>query len=174
MSTAESDDERRAKGLPPEPVAMGEDIERPETPSPVKVSFWLWVASGVVFVLGYVMLFVLRDQAVQAAIRNTKLAPPRITPDTIRAGLSLLLAMLMVGAICYALLSLLFAWKARQGTRSARTVLTIMTLLSLLFQLLSGYWSPVTLIGSLIGLVALLLMFLPKVTPYFGRVQRAT
>lgn len=173
MSTAESDDERRSQGLPPEPVAAGEDAERPEMPTPVKVSFWLWVTSGVVFVLGYVLLFVVRNQVAETAIKNAKLDPPKITPDTIRSGLMLLLALLMVGAICYTLLMLLFAWKARQGTRSARTVLTIMTLISLLFQLGFGYWSPITLIGSLIGLVALLMMFLPKVTTYFPRVQRA-
>lgn len=171
MTAAESDDERRAKGLPPEPTLPGDEFVRPEPPKPVQVSFWLWVVSGVVFVVGYVVLFLARDQLVTQIINTT--TDSTATPDKIRAGATQLLVLVLIGSICFTGLNLLFAWKARQGTRSARTVLVVLTVVSLLFQVGLGLGSFITLIGTLVGLVALLLMFLPKVGPYYPKIRRA-
>ena len=166
----ESDDERRAKGLPPAPVLPGEEPERYDPPKPVQVSFWLWVASGAVFVIGYAIIFFARGTFVDELIRNN--TNTSATPDDIRRGTTVLLAVLLVGAISFALLYVLFAYKARQGTRSARTVLTVLMVITLLFQLVGQFASLVTLIATLLGLVALLLMYLPGANPYFPKVGR--
>lgn len=43
---------------------------------------------------------------------------------------------------------------------------------TLLFQLVGQFASLVTLIATLLGLVALLLMYLPSANPYFPKVGR--
>ncbi|HVV11088.1 hypothetical protein [Amycolatopsis sp.] len=166
----ESDDERRSKGLPPAPSLPGEEVPVVDPPKPVQVSFWLWVASGVVFIVGYLLMFLARDRLIdQLVTSNTNTS---ITGDQIRSGMTVVFAVVLVGAVSFAALYVLFAWKARQGTRSARTVLTVLMVITLLFQLLVQFASIVTLVATLIGLVALILMYLPKVTPYFPKVSR--
>ncbi|WP_208024512.1 hypothetical protein [Amycolatopsis pithecellobii] len=151
-------------------------MSTPEAPEPanppkaVQVSFWLWVASGIVFLAGYVILFLNRNQLVAQIIKTT--TDPAATPDRIRSGATQALVIALVGAVCLTALTLLFAWKARQGTRSARTVLVVLTVISLLAQIGLGLGSLITLLGTLVGLVALLLMFLPKSTTYFPKVSR--
>ncbi|NKQ58389.1 hypothetical protein HFP15_36610 [Amycolatopsis sp. K13G38] len=165
----ETDDERRAQGLPPAPSIEGEQTPV-KPPKPVEVSFWLWVVSGVVFVIGYAIMFFAKNVLIDQLVSNN--TNKNVTADQIRSGTTVLLAVLLVGAVSFAALYTLFAWKARQGTRSARTVLTVLMVITLLFQLLLQFASIVTLTATLIGLVALLLMYLPKVGPYFPKVTR--
>jgi uncharacterized membrane protein HdeD (DUF308 family) len=170
VTAPESDDERRAKGLPPAPMLPGEEPERVDPPKPVQVSFWLWVVSGIVFVVGYAIIFFARGRIVDELIKaNTN---PSVNADQIRSGTTVLLAVLLVGAISFAVLYVLFAYKARQGTRSARTVLTVLMVITLVFQLFLHFASFITLLATLIGLVALVLMYLPKITTYFPKVGR--
>ena len=170
----ETDDQRRAQGLPPAPRLEGEETTPVNPPKPVEVSFWLWVASGVVFIVGYAIIFFARGRIIDELVKNT--TNKAISADQIRSGTTVLLAVLLVGAVCFAALFALFAWKARQGTRSARTVLTVLMAITLIFQLLLQFASMVTLLATLVGLIALVLMYLPKVTPYFpkasGKVRR--
>jgi hypothetical protein len=166
----ESDDERRARGLPPAPSLPGETPAPVAPPKPVQVSFWLWVVSGVVFIVGYAIIFFARQRIIDALIQNNR--NTAVTADQIRSGTTVLLAVLLVGAVSFAALYVLFAYKARQGTRSARTVLTVLMAITLIFQLVLQFASFITLVGTLIGLVALVLMYLPKVTPYFPKVGR--
>jgi hypothetical protein len=170
VTEPESDDERRAKGLPPAPMLPGDEPASIDPPKPVQVSFWLWVASGVVFVIGYAIIFLARDRIIDQLIKAS--TNKAVNADQIRSGTTVLLAVLLVGAISFAALYVLFAYKARQGTRSARTVLTVLMAITLVFQLVLQFASLVTLIGTLIGLVALVLMYLPKVAPYFPKAGR--
>ncbi|HVW43025.1 MAG TPA: hypothetical protein VHC18_16920 [Amycolatopsis sp.] len=166
----ETDDERRAQGLPPAPSIEGEITTPVETPRPVQVSFWLWVVSAVVFVVGYALVFFLRGSIIDQAIKNN--TNKAVTADQIRSGTTIVFAIVLVGAVCFAAMYVLFAWKARQGTRSARTVLTVLMAIALIVQLFLGLGSIPTLLGTLIGLVALVLMYLPKVAPFFPKVSR--
>lgn len=166
----ESDDERRAQGLPPAPSLPDSEQERPAPPRPVQVSFWLWIASGVVFVIAYLVVFLARQQVIDRLVEaNTN---PDVTPDKISSGTTVLFAMLLVGAVSFAAFFALFGWKARQGTRSARTVLTVLLLITLLFQFLLQTYTGITLIATLFGLVALALMYVPSVQPFFPKVPR--
>ncbi|WP_236789775.1 hypothetical protein [Amycolatopsis sp. GM8] len=170
MTAPESDDERRAKGLPPEPQQPGDAPERVDPPKPVQASFWLWAVSGVVFIVGYAIIFFARGRIVDQLIKaNTNTA---VHPDQIRSGTTVLLAVLLVGAVSFAALYVLFAYKARQGTRSARTVLTVLMAITVVFQLVLQFASVVTLAATLVGLIALVLMYLPNVAPYFPKVSR--
>jgi divalent metal cation (Fe/Co/Zn/Cd) transporter len=166
----ESDDERRTNGLPPAPSLPGETAPVIDPPKPVQASFWLWVTSGIVFIVGYAIIFFARQRIIDQLIKNN--TNKAVNADQIRSGTTLLLAVLLVGAVCFAALYVLFAYKARQGTRSARTVLTVLMVITLLFQLFLQFASFITLIGTLIGLIALILMYLPQVRPYFPKVSR--
>lgn len=170
MTEAESDDERRAKGLPPEPAQP--DGEHADPPRPIQLSFWLWVASGVLFVAGYLLNLVQRGPFIEQVIKaNTN---PAVTSDQIRSGTTVLFVVFLIGAVSFAGLYTLFAYKARQGTRSARAVLTALMAVTVVFQVVAPYpfRHQLTLIATLVGLVALALMYLPKTTTYFPKVSR--
>ncbi|TNC28792.1 hypothetical protein FG385_04670 [Amycolatopsis alkalitolerans] len=157
--------------MPPAPKLPGEEPEPVAPPKPVEVSFWLWVTSGVVFIVGYAIIFFARDRIIDSVIKgNTSSA---VNPDQIRSGTTVLLAVLLVGAVSFAAMYVLFAYKARQGTRSARTVLVFLMAITVLFQVALPFSSLVTLVATLVGLIALALLFLPKVTAYFPKVGRA-
>ncbi|WP_431878506.1 hypothetical protein [Amycolatopsis sacchari] len=166
----ESDDERRAKGLPPAPLLPGDEPAPVDPPKPVKASFWLWVSSAVVFVIGYAVIFFARGRFMDDIVKANR--NPAVSAEQIRSGTTVLLAVLLVGAISFAVLYTLFAYKARQGTRSARTVLTVLMAVTVVFQLVQPFANVITLLATLLGLIALLLMYLPQSNPYFPKVNR--
>lgn len=170
MSEAdESDDQRRARGLPPAPHLPGDpDPDRPEPPKQVNTGFGLIVAASVVLVLAFVLELLRKDEfAEQLIAQNTD---ENITNAQIAAGVESMLWALVVGAVAVGTLMVLFAWKARQGTRSARTVVTVLVVVIALFSLLGGGY---TVIGAvLLALCGTALMYLPSVDPYFPRVNR--
>ena len=166
----ETGGKRPAEDLPSAPPIEDESTPAGPVPRQVEASFWLWIASAVVFVAGYALVFFLRGSVIDDAIKkNTN---PSVTAEQIRSGTTTAFTILLVGSIVFAALYILFAWKARQGARSARTWLTVLMALTLIVQLLLGLGSIVTLLATLIGLVALVLLYLPKVAPFFPKVSR--
>lgn len=168
MSTAdEPDDERRAKGLPRAPSLPGQTPAPANPPTPVRISFWLWVTSGAVFVAGYLILFLARGRIVDQLVKNN--TGKSVSVDQLTKGTTVLLAVFLAGAVCFAVLYVLFAYKARQGTRSARAVLTALVAINLVFQVVLQVASVVTLLATLIALIALALLYLPNVAAYFPK-----
>ncbi|GLY63737.1 hypothetical protein [Amycolatopsis taiwanensis] len=166
-----SDGERRAKGLPKAPGLPEATATGVTPPMPVRVSFWLWVASAVVLVVCYVVPVVYRQQIIDQNIKAT----PQYSPEQVASGTTTFLVLLLVGAVSFAAMYVLFAYKARQGTRSARTVLTVFFAVALVFQYLFGLFQLVlALLAMLIALIALFLMYLPAVRPYFPKPDAAT
>ncbi|GAA1251343.1 hypothetical protein GCM10009676_42680 [Prauserella halophila] len=168
MSDAdESDDQRRARGLPPAPHLPGDpESEQPEPPKPVTTAFGLIVAAAVVLVLAFVLD--LLDQDAIAAELIEQNTDENITNAQIAAGVESLLWALVVGAAAVGGLIVLFAWKARQGTRSARTVVTVLVVVIALFSLLGGGYEVI--VAVLLALGGTALMYLPSVDSYFPRV----
>ncbi|WP_020668588.1 hypothetical protein [Amycolatopsis nigrescens] len=165
----ESDDQRRSQGLPPAPQFKGDQRPPVNPPTPVNVSFGLWIAAGVVFVAGFAVTYFGKQSIVDELVRVNK--DPKITADQIASGTNALLLVLLVGAVIFAVLFALFAYKAREGTRSARTVLTVLLAITVLFQLFL-FASLITLVSMLLAVVALVLMYLPSVGGYFPKVGR--
>jgi divalent metal cation (Fe/Co/Zn/Cd) transporter len=163
------DDERRAAGLPPEAVEPGTPSQGSLAPLPVKISFWLWIASGVTSIAGFLILLVSKQAIIDLTVKEN----PKISPDMIVSRVTTLLWSLGIDAVVFAVLFALFAYKAREGKRSARTVLTVLFVLTLAFQfLLQVFGGLVTLLPLLLALIALLLMYLPSVQGYFLKVGR--
>lgn len=169
--TGLTDDERRKLGRSPDPVLPGERAAKAAPPRPVAVSFWLWLAGGVVLILGYVQLMAGKSAVVDRFVQGT--TDPKITRQVIEDGVTAMLWFLLVGAIVFTLLFLLFAYKAREGTRSARTVLTV---LPIVMVLLIFTFAPVltylTLVAVLLFVIALVLLYLPSVSDYFPKVGK--
>lgn len=135
-------------------------------PTPVRVSFWLWVVSAVVQVICYIVPVVFRQQIIDQNIRAT----PQYPAEQVASGTTTFLVVLLVGAASFAAMYVLFAYKARQGTRSARTVLTVFFGIALVFQYLFGLFQLVlALVAMLVALVALTLMYLPAARPFFPK-----
>jgi magnesium-transporting ATPase (P-type) len=165
----ESDDERRAKGLPPEPAPIGEDRPAADPPRLVNISFALWIASSVVLIVAFVVILIGKQTFIDQLVKANK--DPRVSPAQIASGTTALLWVLLVGAVVFALLNSLFAYKAREGTRSARTVLTVLTVIVLFVQAFL-FTSVVSAFAALLAIAALVLMYLPSVRDYFPKVGR--
>lgn len=169
--TGLTDDERRQRGIAPDPILPGQVAPKASPLRTVAVSFWLWVAGGVSLVLGYIQLRIDKPAITQLYLENTK--DPRITPEQITTGVDRLLWFLLVASIVFSLLFALFAYKAREGTRSARTVLTILpVVLLLLIMVTVPVLKFLTILGILLFVAALILLYVPASAPYFPKAGR--
>lgn len=139
-------------------------------PTPVKVSFVLWILSGLVLMAGFGFTLTARQEIVDTLIdMNTD---PRVTDEQIASGTTSLLWVLFIGAVVFAALFALFAYKAREGTRSARTVLTVLAAIVLIFQMIL-FSNLITLAAAFLAIVATVLMYLPSVAHYFPKVSKS-
>lgn len=166
----ESDDERRRRGLPPAPQMSGDQREHVDPPTPVKVSFLLWIISAVVLVAGYAYGFTVKQEIIDQVIELNN--DPNISDEQLRSGVESLLWTLVIGAAVFGALFVLFAYKAREGTRSARSVLTVLVAVMVIFQLLL-FSNLITLIAAFGTIIALVLMYLPSVADYFPKVPKS-
>ncbi|PXY37781.1 hypothetical protein [Prauserella flavalba] len=166
----ETDDQRRKKGLPPAPRLSGSEREPVNPPTPVKVSFVLWVVSGLVLIAGFGLTLTAKQDIVDRLVEMNN--DPRITDEQLASGATSLLWTLFVGAIVFAVLFALFAYKAREGTRSARTILTVLAAVSLIFQMVL-FSNIITLASALVSIVAVAIMYLPSVQDYFPKVPKS-
>ncbi|MDT8909903.1 hypothetical protein NYF13_03110 [Amycolatopsis sp. PS_44_ISF1] len=143
-----------------------------DPPKPVKVSFWLWIAAGVVVIVGQAYTLLIKDQLITELIKqNQQGTGAKVAPEQIASGTTTLVWLLLIGAVVFAVLLGLFAWKAREGTRSARSVLTGLAIVCVLFQIVIFY-NFFTLIAAFVLLIALVLMYLPSVAEYFPKVGK--
>jgi hypothetical protein len=147
---------------PPPPGAMPPPppINEPEVSAPteVKISFWIWIVSAVLTALGGLLLFTDKDVAIREAQQEAEKQNTDLTPEQVET----------VAAALY----VLFAVKMRAGRNWARITLTVLTIFGLLLQLIVGGESG--LIASVVGIVAVVLMFLPNANAYFSAAKRAT
>ncbi|EHY89949.1 hypothetical protein [Saccharomonospora azurea] len=162
--SGESDDERRAKGLPPEP---GTGARRATPPTPVSVAFWLYVAGGLLLVAAFGYTLTQQESVSNALIDlNTS---DTLDEEQIRTGVTTLLWTMFVAAVAFAILFALFGWRAREGNRSSRTILTVLAAITLLIQLLLFPTSIPILVAAFLAVVATALLYLPSVADYFPR-----
>lgn len=177
-STAdESDDERRARGMAPDPILPGQEPPKITVPKPVQISFWLWIAAGVVLVTGQVVLLSLKQRLIDEVVKQIATQPIQgrpLDPAQVASGLNTLLWTLLVGSVVFAALFALFAFKAREGTRSARSVLTALAIFLVLVELIffRGALNLFLLLTTLLTAIALMLMYLPSVSDHFPKAGR--
>lgn len=136
-------------------------------PTPVQVSFWLWVATAVVSVIGALLGFTQRDAAL-ATVRGANTA--NLSEAQLEAAVTFGLVLAAVFLIVFAGLYLLFAFKARAGRNWARIVLTVLTVIDVL--VLAINFSLVSGLSTLVAVVAVVLLFLPASSQFYAASRR--
>ncbi|WP_026453628.1 hypothetical protein [Saccharomonospora iraqiensis] len=164
----ESDDQRRKRGLPPEPAVPGEKRDDAAVPGPVTAGFWLYVLAGLVLVAAVVLTFPQRESLVDSLL---EMDVEGLTREQAEASVTNFLWLLLLGALALAGFTWLFAYKARQGTRSARTVLTVLAVVFLLVALLLPGLMAIG--AAFAAALATILLHLPSVADYFPQVGRS-
>ena len=146
--------------MPPEPTSSGQRGEKVKPPTPVTVSFILYVLAGLVLVLAFGYTLTQQDLVAETLIDlNTA---ENLSEEQIRW---------VSRHCCGRCSSVPWPWrccsrcsrKARQGTRSARTVLTVLTAIIVLLQLLLFPTSLPMLVASLLAVAGTVLLYLPSV-----------
>lgn len=150
------------------PGLPGDPPPRPEPPKQVNVSFGLWVAAGLVMIAGLALAIVNKQTVIDAVTQQGQ--DSRISAEQIASGTTTLLWLLLLGGVAFGGMAVLFAYKAREGTRSARTVLAVLTVPMLVFQL-SQFANMVTTIAAVVAVFALLLLYTPQVAGYFPKLR---
>ncbi|RZQ64293.1 hypothetical protein [Amycolatopsis suaedae] len=138
-------------------------------PQVVKVAFYLWIASAVAMIGGAAMSLAMKDRIVELTLEVNR--DPRLTPDLVSRGTNTLLWTFLVGAVVFGVLFVLFAWKSREGTRSARTVLAVLAVVTALFQMLI-FLNEVKVLAIVLSIGAGVCMFLPSTTGYFEKLPK--
>jgi hypothetical protein len=136
-------------------------------PGPVQVSFWLWVLTAVVGVVGAVVSLTQRDAALAAA-RAANLQ--HVTDEQLQAAVTVSLVFVAIVGIVFAGLYLLFAFKARAGRNWARITLTVLTVLRVV--VLAIGFSLLSALSALVAVVAVVLLFLPASNQFFAASKR--
>lgn len=137
-------------------------------PQLVNISFWLLIASAVIFVVAMLTgLTQLDDPAYRQAFEQQMEAggATGVTYDDIQGVIA---GTLVVFAIIGVALYLLVAFFVRKGKNWARILGTVFAALSVL-----GLFGPPSLgtIGTLLGIAAIVLLYLPGAAPYFRKQQ---
>ncbi|WP_255770525.1 Yip1 family protein [Pseudarthrobacter sulfonivorans] len=139
-------------------------------PQLVNVSFWLLIAAAAVFVIGMLMGITMLDDPMmrttfEDAMRNSGASGTTVNFDDFKGALA---GFLVVIAILGAAMYLLVAFFIRKGKNWARVLGTVFAALSVLslFQVPSF-----GTLGTLAGIAAIVLLYLPATAPYFRRQQ---
>ncbi|MGH4017326.1 MAG: hypothetical protein ACRDSL_26055, partial [Pseudonocardiaceae bacterium] len=170
--------EHRTTRLDRPPSAVGFAPAGPVGPRPkeVDLSFWLWVTSFVLGLVGLVFFVgefdTIRDAAVDEARRQTQREGGAIDEAQLE---SITATILVIGVIIGVLLSavqLLIAFFMRKGRNWARIVLAVIGGLGVL----SGFYSlttesggqlALTVVSLIVVIGAIVTMFLPGANPWF-------
>lgn len=162
--------------MPPPPGGFAPTGPVGTRPKEVDLSFWLWVSS---FVLGLVglLLFVgefdaIRATAVEEARRQAQLDGTVLDEAQLENIIGIgLIAAVVIGLLVSAV-QLLLAVFMRRGRNWARIILAVLGGLSVLSGLYSlttesGAQTALTVVSLLVVLGAVVTMFLPAAAPWF-------
>jgi hypothetical protein len=138
-------------------------------PTLVNISFWLILAAGVLTLVGIPLVLVTINSpafgdAVEEAMRAQGRNNPGIDIETLRG---IAATMVVIVSVIFAGLYALVAFNVRRGKNWARILGTIFAVVSLLGL---GQIS-VGLITILLGIAAIVLLYLPASAPYFRKAQ---
>ena len=139
-------------------------------PQLVNISFWLLIASAVIFVIAMLTGLTQLDdpQFRQAFEQQVQASGAGVTYDDIK---SVIAGTLVVFAIIGAALYLLVAFFIRKGKNWARILGTVFAALSVF-----GLFGVPTFgtLGTVLGIAAIVLLYLPAAAPYFRKQQPFT
>ncbi|UOZ07120.1 hypothetical protein [Amycolatopsis sp. WQ 127309] len=139
----------------------------PARPSTIEASFWAFIASTVVSLIGGILVFGNRDALTTATRDASRQNGTGLTEAQIDQAVTIGLVVAVVIAVVIALLYLLFAFKLRAGRNWARIVLTVITVLQVL-SVLVGQSTWVTYVSVLAAVVGVVFSFLAPSSAYIN------
>lgn len=137
-------------------------------PQLVNISFWLLIASAVIFVISLLTGLTQLDDPVFRQTFEDQMAAGGATGVTYDDIKGVIAGTLVVFAIIGVALYLLVAFFVRKGKNWARILGTVFAALSIF-----GLFGPPSFatIGTLLGIAAIVLLYLPASAPYFRKQQ---
>ncbi len=144
-------------------------------PMPVTLSFWGWLFSAALWVVGGILFFSAKPALVNALRQsNTNLRTGQLTDAQIQQTANAAVIGALVVAIVIAALYTLFAFKLRAGRNWARIVLTIIAVLALVVLITQAHaGSVLSLVGAGVAVVAAVLSYLPSANAYIAASKHA-
>jgi hypothetical protein len=149
-----------------EAAARAQAKRRFEEPAPrtLRISFYFFVASGLIWLASMVVSLIYKQDIINAQIEASR--DTELTPDQIANGVTQILWIVTIAALTFTVFLGLFGYKATEGTRRARTLVTIFgTVLVLFHLLLNG--TPPGILSAMFALVGLALLWSPSARKYF-------
>jgi hypothetical protein len=137
-------------------------------PQLVNISFWLLIASAVIFVISLLTGLTQLDDPMFRETFEDQMAAGGASGVTYEDIKGVIAGTLVVFAILGAGLYLLVAFFVRKGKNWARILGTVFAALSIF-----GLFGPLTIgtLGTLLGIAAIVLLYLPAAAPYFRKQQ---
>jgi hypothetical protein len=135
-------------------------------PRTLRISFYFFVASGLVWLASMVISLIYKQALIDAEVERMRGEDTTLTPDQIASGVTQILWIVLVAAATFTVFLALFGYKAIEGTRRARTLVTIFTSVLVLFHLLLNS-TPPGILSALLGLTGLALLWSPSARAYF-------
>lgn len=137
-------------------------------PQLVNISFWLLIASAVIFVVSLLTGLSQLDDPMFRQTFEQQMEAGGATGVTYEDIQGVIAGTLVVFAILGAGLYLLVAFFVRKGKNWARILGTVFAALSIF-----GLFGPPTIgtLGTLLGIAAIVLLYLPAAAPYFRKQQ---
>ncbi|MBV8931852.1 MAG: hypothetical protein JOZ47_08315 [Kutzneria sp.] len=150
-------------------TAASDPVTPTARPRVVTAGIALWGVSAVLYLGTGLGLLVYHGSLVDYASHH----PPsgtKLSPQQLVDAFTVQLRVLEVAFVVLSVLAAVFTYRLWAGRRRARVALTVLGLVDLLFSLLEP--SLFTQVGTVIGLVGLLLLYLPKAGAYFAALGR--
>ena len=133
------------------------------TPRPVQYVLGMLFAAGAVCLVAGILVLLFRQAQIDYQIQHPP--APNLTHDDIATSVTIQAVLLIIAAVVFAAFIWLFGMKVREGDRRSRTRLTVVVILLGLFQFVFG--SPISALGVLIGVIGLVMLFVPSVKDFF-------
>lgn len=146
-------------------------------PGTIVASFWCWLVSALLWVVGGVLILSARQSLVDSLRRsnsNGTVAHP-LTEAQIQQAANISVTAVIIVAVIIAALYALFAAKLRAGRNWARVVLTIIAVLALIYLVTRGFTSTslISYVGAILSVVAAVLSYLPASNAYIAAVKHS-
>lgn len=151
------------------PINLDNDADRIAPPTPVLVSFWIWIAGAALSVIGGVIEIFQRNAIINSL---AKAKPAGVSRDQYPQIANLTITVTVIVALVFAALYVLFAFRIREGRNWARGVLTVLTVLGVVYDVLDvNSLSLSTIVSALIAIVAVILLYVPASSAFFAAVR---
>lgn len=155
---------------PPGDYSTGQIPLRETPPKEVEISFWLWIATLVLAVIGavtaYSQINQIRANAIDQALTQNPAADRSVIERTLTIGLDVA----VVVGLLFVIAKFIFVFFMRGGRNWARIVLAVLGGLAVLFGLIGlaiGGGSVTGLLQLLLLIGAIVTMFLPPANAWF-------